>query len=478
MPFKPSSDDYWVEIPGGRFTVGLLPDEARRLAIECAEWARLHPPAQSLNGWKYTRRLEAWEAKDCNVEWLTEYLLAHFPAQEVDLAPFAIARRPVTNAEYRVFIDETGELEPWSWGHPPNDEPDRPVHGVDWTAVVAFAEWAGARLPFEAEWERAARGLERRLFPWGNKFRPVGDWLNAADRVPAIDARTATPDGIQAMVNSDEEFCADLWQEPPGIDLARWDECEARGEGPVVRGWINPGGQVKIWSPIGRYPASLATYGRPRGTFRLVRADGRRIPPATRELDLHDRAMLDVRAFEVKTLRSAFRRLQQSEIAEYHAIQTGTYNSFDTLGPDNGNGAGDILYDVTRAICGPALTPSRGGSVRAGFHQDLTLAASTYNYGLFFVARSRETFRRIPPEHGVFVWGIGYRLTEDGEVRAKHVAGYRMAFDKRIHTFTYQFRHGEVDTPIREITTDMLVSQILDAFRFYEEHADADRSPF
>src|SRR5690606_18592462 len=119
MPFA-RSNDYWIEIPGGRFTVGLLPDEARRLAEESAKQARLDPPTPGLNDWKNLRKLTEWEEIACNVEWLTEYLLAHYPPREVAIEPFAIARRPVTNAEYRAFMSDTGEIEPGSWKYPPN----------------------------------------------------------------------------------------------------------------------------------------------------------------------------------------------------------------------------------------------------------------------------------------------------------------------------------------------------------------------
>jgi iron(II)-dependent oxidoreductase len=150
-----------VEIPGGNFLLGASPEEP--FVLDNEKWA--HP---------------------------------------VEVRPFAIARAPVTNAEFAAFVEDGGYVERcfwsedgWRWreqiqaAHPvywqregPGRwlrrdfdrwlplEPHRPALHVNWHEAEAYCRWAGRRLPTEAEWELAAAGgLDgpKRLFPWGEE---------------------------------------------------------------------------------------------------------------------------------------------------------------------------------------------------------------------------------------------------------------------------------------------------------------------
>ena len=94
--------------------------------------------------------------------------------EKVAVVAFYIDRFPVTNAEYKVFVEATRHEHPAHWrrGTWPEGKADHPVVQVTWESAAAYAVWAGKRLPTEQEWEKAARGVDGRRWPWGNAFDP------------------------------------------------------------------------------------------------------------------------------------------------------------------------------------------------------------------------------------------------------------------------------------------------------------------
>jgi formylglycine-generating enzyme required for sulfatase activity len=97
------------------------------------------------------------------------------PIRRVWVDAFQLAACQVTHSEYGEFLRQAGKLAPPFWNDPNFNHPQQPVVGVSWPEAVAFCEWLASstgrayRLPYEAEWERAARGgVEGARFPWGD----------------------------------------------------------------------------------------------------------------------------------------------------------------------------------------------------------------------------------------------------------------------------------------------------------------------
>ena len=94
------------------------------------------------------------------------------PQCRVRLEGYWIGRTEVTNAQYRRFVKATGHraTHHWKGGDIPAGLENLPVVFVPWGEARAYCEWAGCRLPTELEWEKAARGTDGRVFPWGNEW--------------------------------------------------------------------------------------------------------------------------------------------------------------------------------------------------------------------------------------------------------------------------------------------------------------------
>jgi formylglycine-generating enzyme required for sulfatase activity len=92
------------------------------------------------------------------------------PVHQVSLDAYYLDKYEVTVGQYAKFLKATGFNGPPMWAT--MDQPShqkRPIVNVDWSDASNYCEWAGKRLPTEAEWEKAARGTDGRIYPWGNE---------------------------------------------------------------------------------------------------------------------------------------------------------------------------------------------------------------------------------------------------------------------------------------------------------------------
>jgi formylglycine-generating enzyme required for sulfatase activity len=211
-----------IEVPQGEFLIGTSYENIKLLQLKESDWA--------------------YEWSD------NELFAAEQPQHLLSLPAFEIAKYPVSNEEYHVFTSDMAYRLPRDWtGFTYRDDTENhPVVGVSKVDAEAYIGWLNQktgmkfRLPTEAEWERAARGTDGRIFPWGNTFDP---WrCNTAESVKKGTTPVGfyspggdSPCGTVDMVGNVWEWTQSLFLPYPFVLNGRTDHAKARGRY-VVRG--------------------------------------------------------------------------------------------------------------------------------------------------------------------------------------------------------------------------------------------------
>jgi iron(II)-dependent oxidoreductase len=193
-------------IPAGQFVMGSTPEqieEARHLDISGQEFSLLDELPQ------FCPTLPAFYLSECVVtnEQFVRFLnAAHPPPEQLKLWAPSLEKIHIAvnrNDFYRAI----------------SGFEKRPVIHISWFGADAYCRWAGLRLPTELEWEKAARGEDGRLYPWGNEWHD--DFLRWHGTVPNDGATTAlvdaypegrSPYGILQMAGNVDEWCAEPFQ--------------------------------------------------------------------------------------------------------------------------------------------------------------------------------------------------------------------------------------------------------------------------
>ncbi len=192
-----------VKVPAGKFLMGTTSEEAKKLFEESPEVER-------------------------------KLLEREVPQHEIYLDEYYIGKYPVTNREFALFVKETGYKttaekkgtgavftpgykgdrganwrNPFGPGSDIKDKTNHPVVQVSWYDAIEYCKWLSSKtrrkhkLPTEAEWEKAARGTDGRIFPWGNRWDP--EIVNAEYRI-----KDTTPVGKFSPFSDSPCGCADM----------------------------------------------------------------------------------------------------------------------------------------------------------------------------------------------------------------------------------------------------------------------------
>ena len=211
------------------------------------------------------KQFTTWLTNNCYKE--NEFITDELPEHKVYLDSFYIYKTEVTVSQYRKFCHETG------WKMPETESEqnlsdyhpvvprrlmssgyrekttwklldDHPIINITWYDARAYADWADADLPTEAQWEKAARGTDKRLYPWGNDWDATKLQCSIGKTCDAVKTAYvgkfpagASPYGVLDMAGNVWEWCVD-WYNPDYYQLSSFKNPKGpeSGSSRVIRG--------------------------------------------------------------------------------------------------------------------------------------------------------------------------------------------------------------------------------------------------
>jgi len=190
---------------------------------------------------------------------------------------YAIDKYEVSNKDYGDFMKTTRHGAPAYWDDPRLNSPNQPVVGVSWYDARAYCEYRGKRLPTEAEWEKAARGPDGNLYPWGDDFDPAkANYGKNHEGTKPVDSypEGVSHYGLHNMAGNAFEWVFDWYDpryysklepmvNPTGPEKPVWIggtgtyvDLLTLGEKRVIRGgsWVAPEGSVRSTHRFWNHP--------------------------------------------------------------------------------------------------------------------------------------------------------------------------------------------------------------------------------
>lgn len=193
-----------------RFTVRLLQYLLLSVSAFCAEPGMVFIPAGEFS------RGRTYDWIDYNLKWSPTAHQDDTPVRKIYVDAFYMDEAEVTNEQYAAFVKSQRHRAPYHWikGQIPAGKEKHPVVNVSWDDAVTFCTWRNKRLPTEAEWEHACRGVaEGKMFPWGDKPPTAKEAHFTSETTTAVCGKERNYFGLCDMIGNVWEWCSD-WYDP------------------------------------------------------------------------------------------------------------------------------------------------------------------------------------------------------------------------------------------------------------------------